>query len=78
MNMVLSRGHGQAIEICPIINYFASSDEPTDNDCTSIRNGLLPILHNIDYNMNSNNNLVGLIKGVAAYTAMWSLAFSRP
>ena len=43
--------------------------EPTDDNLTAIYKLLLPILHNINYDMNGPNNLVGLIKGVATYTA---------
>jgi hypothetical protein len=52
--------------------------KPMDNDCTAIRNVLLPIIHNIDYDMNGLNNLNSLIEGVTAYTATWGQAFTRP
>jgi hypothetical protein len=52
--------------------------EPTDDDLTAIRKVLLPILHNIDYDMTGPNNLVGLIEGPTAYTAIWGQAFPRP
>ena len=40
-----------------------------DDDLTALCDVLLPLLHNIDYDMTGPNNLVGLISGVAAYTA---------
>ena len=30
--MIQPQGHGQAIEICPIINYFTSTDELEEFD----------------------------------------------
>jgi hypothetical protein len=47
------------------------SSKPTDDDLTALCNVLLPILHNIDYDMNGPNNLVGLIEGTTLYTVTW-------
>jgi hypothetical protein len=51
------------------------------DDHTALRNVLLPLLHNIDYenyDMTGPDNLVSLIEGLASYTATWGQAFVQP
>ena len=50
------------------------SGEPTNDDLTAIRKVLLPILHNINYDMTGPI----IIKGPTAYAATWGQAFPRP
>jgi hypothetical protein len=44
-------------------------NKPNDDNLLDIRKILMPLLLNLDYDMNGSHNLIGLIQDTAAYTA---------
>lgn len=52
--------------------------QPTDDDLTTLRDILYPLLLDIPYDTNGDHNLIGLIEPAAPYTATWGAAFPIP
>ena len=64
-------------------NFTPIVGQPTDDDIFNIKKVLMPILHNIEYDMapvagRALHNLVGLIQPIATYVATWTVAFPIP
>ena len=51
-------------------------DKPNDDNLLDIREILMPLLLNLEYDMSRPHNLVGLIQDMSAYTARWHTAFA--
>jgi hypothetical protein len=54
------------------------SGQPSDDDLNEILLVVKPILHNIDYDMDGPNNLIGLVEDATAYTTTWGQAWADP
>lgn len=52
--------------------------QPSDEDINAIERALLPLLHDVDYDMYGAQNLIGLIEPTITYTLTWGQAFVRP
>ena len=52
--------------------------QPMDDDLTTLRDVLYPLLLGIPYDKDGSHNLIGLIEPTASYTTMWGGAFPRP
>lgn len=61
-----------ATQFTPIVG------NPSDDDLTAMRELLTPLLLNIPYDEEGDNNLVGLIAGPNQYLNTWGQAFPRP
>jgi len=64
-------------------NFDAIIGQPTDDDIFRIREVLMPLLHDISYDMakvagTTTHNLVGLIQEATSYATTWGTAFPRP
>ena len=53
-------------------------DKPNDDNLSNIRETLMPLHLNLEYDMSRPRNLVGLIQDMGAYTARWHNAFPCP
>jgi len=49
--------------------------QPTNDDINTMEKALLPLLHDINYDMYGPQNLVGIIKPTITYTVTWGQAF---
>ena len=61
-----------AAQFAPIVG------NPSDDDLTAMRELLTPLLLNIPYDEDGDNNLIGLIAGPVQYLDTWGQAFPRP
>ena len=59
-------------------NFTLITGQPTDNDINTMEKALLLLLHEIDYDMYSPQNLVGIIKPTITYTVTWGWVFVHP
>jgi hypothetical protein len=56
-------------------NFALISGQPTNKDINPIELAILPLMHDIDYNMFGTQNLVSLIEPTATYLVTWGQAF---
>jgi hypothetical protein len=61
-----------AAQFTPIVG------NPSDDDLTAMRELITPLLLNIPYNEDGNDNLVGLIAGAIPYEVTWGQPFTGP
>jgi len=59
-------------------NFTLIAGQPTDDDINTMEKALLPLLHDIDYDMFGPQNLVGIIGPAITYTVTWDQTFVRP
>ena len=59
-------------------DFAAIVGQPTDDDINALKRALLPLLHDVDYDMYGTQNLVGIIEPSITYTLTWGQAFVRP
>ena len=59
-------------------NFTLISGQPTDDDINTMEKALLPLLHDIDYNMYGPQNLIGIIEPPIIFTVTWGQAFVCP
>ena len=50
-------------------------EKPNNDNISDIRDSLIPLLLNLEYDMNGPHNLVRLIHNTATYTACWHNAY---
>ena len=58
--------------------FSAITGQPTDDNLTTLRDVLYPLLLDIPYDMNGPDNLISIIEPVALYMATWGQAFVPP
>ena len=59
-------------------SFTCISGQPSDDDLNEILLVVRPLLHNIDYDMDGPDNLVGLVDNDTAYTTTWGQAWANP
>ena len=59
-------------------DFAAIVGQPTDDDINALERALLPLLHDVDYDMYGTQNLVGIIEPTITYTLTWGQQFVRP
>ena len=59
-------------------NFTLIAGQPTDDDINTMEKALLPLLHNINYDMYGPQNLVGIIEPTITYMVTWGQAFVQP
>ena len=59
-------------------SFTCISGQPSDDDLNEILLVVRPLLHNIEYDMDGPDNLVGLVDNDTAYTTTWGQAWANP
>jgi hypothetical protein len=59
-------------------NFTLIAGQPTNNYINTMEKALLPLLHDINYDMYGPQNLVGIIKPAITYMVTWGQAFACP
>ena len=59
-------------------NFTSIAEQPNNDNLTAVKEVLMPLLLNLEYNMNRPQTLIGLIQNTTVYTVHWHQAFVRP
>ena len=60
------------------MNFTPIAEQPNDDNLTAIKEVLMPLLLDLEYNMNGPQNFIGLIQDTMVYTIHWHQAFVQP